>query len=168
MLFRECLALFRLVAWDTFQVERNFNARLDTWKMKDNYIPVIRNTSSSHNDLKQKYLAAISWHKGPALTSPLLLGIMYVKPDSVTSVFPNLTHGALTRTVCPLTGYIALSSTPPKNLAPRPTATTTASGGGSFAVLPENRLAPPSIIWWICCADPRRMRPPFSRKLVRR
>ena len=74
---------------------------------------------------------------------------MYVKPDSVASVFPDLTHGALTRTVCPLTGYIALTFTPPKNLAPSPTATTTASGRRSLLFPPINRLVPPLFGWYV-------------------
>ena len=136
-----------------------------------NYVPVICNTSCSYKDLEQ-ILGANFFHiRFLELTSPLLLGIMNVPkpdPDPITSDLPDLTHGALTRTDCPLTGYIVLSSTPPKNLAPSPTATTTASGGGSLALPPENRLVPPSIIWLICCTDPRRMRPPFARNCVRR
>ena len=115
----------------------------------------------------RKYFSRYIFTQGPVLTSPLLLGIMYVsaKPDSSFSAPPDLTHGARMRTVCPLTGYIALSSTPPKNLAPSPTATITASGGEPSL---ENRPVPPSIMSLMCCTDPRRMRPPFARNRVKR
>jgi len=124
-------------------------------------LPVISDFRPTKDNLRFSFNTHRSNPIGKWLTFPLLLGIIYVhRPSKLLAVIPNLTHGALIRTVCPRMGCTSLSSTPPNVLAPIPEHTTIASGR---ADRPGTNA--PSMICWMCCTDARMYLPPVDVKV---
>ena len=82
-------------AWDTYITSNETTNRpLVNEKKERNYVPVVFNPGSagSKNTISHDFVRQGSCN----FISPLLLGIMYVEPDSKQPILPNLTQGTLT------------------------------------------------------------------------